>query len=699
MTREEAKETIRRELSCLDYLKPGRKSGLSCPFSDCRSGQKNNGTGAVKYYPETNTCTCFSCGKSFDVLDIIQEEYSCDYNRALEIGAEVLRISIDTAPSASQSTQRRSNSMDKQINHKSDKTFLKSSEGLTEPIKDKPEADYSEYYKTCREKLQNSEEAVSYLSARGISLPTAERCGIGYDPAADPANFPGVSGEDTNVRYPRKRIILPTSSAHYVGRAINPNEQLEKANPKESHVDIFNKEELYRGNKTVFVAEGAFDAMSFLEIGAPAIGLNSENNTNLLLRAIKEEAPSVKNFVICFDNDKDPKTRENTAKAAESLRTALNGFGYNSLIFDVCGTEKDPNAALCANFKAFKERVAAAILEAEKPEPSILDDFFQEIQTERYKPFKTGLSWFDDLLGGGMLRQTTFYLLAPPAAGKTTLAQQVAEALAESKKPVIYYNFEMSREQMIAKDLSRRISKSKAYDFTMTAAEVLQGYSWNEKQRHAVTEELEKYRNDIFPYLQYNPTDSTDIETIQDHLSSIGSKAKAAGEEAPVIIIDYLHLIRSKAKLDVQELLKIATQAFNNYARNYDTIAFIISATNREANKGGVIGGSSGRDSSNIEYSAVYQASLSYYEVEYGVNGDSSQKIKIDSPEYNDLVKQSWRHMVLKLTKSKFGQAGITRRLYFHAAGNAFYSEYEWLPQDPERTPFSTESKTETKRI
>lgn len=682
----------------MDYLSKGRKSGLVCPY--CGSGTKANGTGAAKYYPETNTCTCFSCGRSFDVLDIIREKHACDYARALEIGAEQLNIYLD-GPDARQNAHRaapeatESRPKAKGIQNTAEAAKPALSGSARPAEQENPEADYTEYYKVCRERLQNSMEAISYLSGRGISLPTAERCGIGYDPAADPAGCPGaLDPTDPALKYPAKRIILPTKKSHYVGRSISQGmpDKYKKINNAGGRPGIFNGQDLHNGYKTVFVVEGAFDAMSIIETGAAAVGLNSINNGKALLDAIKEKAPDVRNFVICPDKDEDLETRAKIETAAEALKGALSGLGYNALIFDISGSAKDANEALCANYKAFKERIAAAILEAEKPAPDALDDFFQEIQSERYKPFKTGLSWFDDLLGGGLMRQTTFYLLAPPAAGKTTLAQQVAEALAKSKKPVIYYNFEMSREQMIAKDLSRAISKNKAYDFTMTAADVLQGYNWSERQRRAVTSELEKYRAEIFPYLQYNPADSTDLESIQDQLSFIGSKAKAAGEEAPVIIIDYLHLIRSKAKLEVQELLKAATQVFNDYARNYDTIAFIISATNREANKGGVIGGSSGRDSSNIEYSAVYQASLNYYDVETG-------KVKADSLEHEALKMQAWRQMILKLTKSRFGQAGRTHRLYFHAAGNAFYSEYEWLPADPERTPFATGTKVETKRI
>lgn len=711
MNREEAKTIIKYDLKCIDLLKPGRKSGWTCPY--CKSGQKANGTGAVKYYPETNTCTCHSCGKSFDVLDIIQEEYACDYNRALEIGADQLNISFDGTPNddsftaedfkayrdkrrkPTEAPESRPNDIRVQKPIEEDKSPEKATERVIAQ-----DTDYTAYYKLCQERLQTSEDAIKYLSMRGISLETAERCGIGYDPVADPSNFPGLIDDDAPRKYPAKRIILPTTKEHYVGRSISDGtpDKYKKMNNTGGHPGIFNRQDLYAGYKTVFVVEGAFDAMSIIEAGAAAVGINSANNSNLLLSAITERQPTAKNFVICFDNDPDPQTRAKVTAAAESLRTALESAGYHSIIFNISGTSKDANDALCADYKAFKGRVSKAVTEAEKPAPDQLTDFYSEITSERYKPYITGLPFFDILLGGGMIRQTTLFLLAAPAAGKTTLAQQLAEAIARGKHPVIYFNFEMSTQQMLAKDLSRRISGSKAYGFTMTATDVLQGYSWTNQQRQAVTAELEKYREEIYPYLSYNPTASTKIEDIADYLTFIGEQAKAQGTEAPAIIIDYLHLITTDKKKDVQELLKDTTKVFNNYVRTYDTIAIIISATNRESNKSGTIGNNSGRDSSNIEYSAVYQVSLNYYEVERGIDGDAKNKIKVDTPEYDELTRQPWRRMILKLTKNRFGQAGKSQRLHYHAAGNRYYSEYEWLPQDPDRKPFERESGYNNRR-
>ena len=53
-------------------------------------------------------------------------------------------------------------------------------------------------------------------------------------------------------------------------------------------------------------------------------------------------------------------------------------------------------------------------------------------------------------------------IVGPSGAGKTTLCQQIAEAMARNGKPVVYLNFEMSREQMIAKAISGRTCRKSA---------------------------------------------------------------------------------------------------------------------------------------------------------------------------------------------------------------------------------------------
>ena len=81
---------------------------------------------------------------------------------------------------------------------------------------------------------------------RGISIPTAKKCQIGFDPAADPASVPGSIGNEYKPN-PAPRIIIPSSRAHYVGRAISPDtpSNLRKLNNKGGHPDIFNAEALF----------------------------------------------------------------------------------------------------------------------------------------------------------------------------------------------------------------------------------------------------------------------------------------------------------------------------------------------------------------------------------------------------------------------------------------------------------------------
>ena len=74
--------------------------------------------------------------------------------------------------------------------------------------------DLSEYFAACRARLHDP-AAVSFLSARGINIKTAETYGLGFDPKADPAG---------SHRY-CARIIIPTTRFHYVARAIDPRIQ------------------------------------------------------------------------------------------------------------------------------------------------------------------------------------------------------------------------------------------------------------------------------------------------------------------------------------------------------------------------------------------------------------------------------------------------------------------------------------------
>ena len=342
---------------------------------------------------------------------------------------------------------------------------------------------------------------------------------------------------------------------------------------------------------------------------------------------------------------------------------------------------QEPGDIIAENPAAADDNNTAGEPTDQEPEnKDVLDTFLDQISGEKYKPYETELPFFDNLLGGGVIRQSLLLLLAAPAAGKTTLAQQIAEAMAQHKKPVIYLNLEMSREQMLAKAISGRLSKKGK---KTTALEVLQGYKWTPEQQQAITQEVENYRKEIFPYLQYNPGKiGSNLDTIKEYLWKVGREAQEAGKEAPVIILDYLHLLTSDNNLDVQGLIKESVVTLKQYAIDFDTFVIGIVAINRDSMKGGKITMTSGRDSSNIEYTGDYQLSLNYYEID---RGNVSPQ---DEEAVSKLKQQEWRQMIIRVIKHRLGMDGKSTRVYFHTAGNTFYGERDWMPADTMRTPF-----------
>lgn len=659
MNRENAKEYIKQNISCTEYLQAAPNRGSYC-CPACKSGTHGNGsTGAVKFYEDTNTWHCHACNAGGDVIDAYRLQEGTDYNTALTELAARAGISIDGTTERPQSDYKRADDRQPQKREKTPQNEKQS-----------PAADFTAYYQDCRARLDDP-AAIKYLKERGISKATAARFFIGYDPAADPASAPGAP-INAHKAHPAPRIIAPCTKDFYIARATDPNTpgQFKAINPAGCHAQLFNAAAIYNAD-VVFVTEGLFDALSFIEAGAAAIALNSKGNGKLLLQQLQEQ-PAQASFIICPDNDSDEKTAADTMRRANELNDALQAMDYKSIVYNVAGFYHDANDALQQDRQNFERAMRAAVEELRRDD---LTDFLEKIQTEAYKPYSTGLCFFDELLGGGIVQQSLLLLLAAPGTGKTTLAQQIAETMAKERKPVLYLNFEMSREQMLAKAISARLYRSGT---AKTTLDVLQGYNWTEQENKAITKAIQEYRAESYPYIKYNPDGiGSEINSLLAYLTAAGERAKAAGQPAPAVVVDYLHLIRGDGKQDLQELIKQAVTGLKEYAVKYNTFVIGIVATNRTTNKSGKITLESGRDSSNLEYTADYQISLNYYAIDNG-------KIQPDDVEaIADLQKSKRRAMILRVLKNRFAQPGRSAQVMFDAAHNLFYGMYDdYTPAD-----------------
>ena len=294
----------------------------------------------------------------------------------------------------------------------------------------------------------------------------------------------------------------------------------------------------------------------------------------------------------------------------------------------------------------------------------LFDAFMAKVQTPAYKPLETGMQSFDRLLNGGIQRQALVILSAAPGTGKTTLAQQIFETMAAHGTDVVFLNLEMSREQLLARSLSRMIRRDGG---SLSAGGILKGYAWTEDQRQAVAAAAARYRKEIAPRMHYNPDGcGTMLQSIIDTLNKAAEQAKSAGHPAPVCVLDYLHLVTMEKREEAQEIVKKTVAALKRWAIDNDTFVFAISATNRTANSSGRISLESGRDSSALEYTADIQLSLNYRALH---EKDASAG---DPDAMERLQKENPRKMLVQVLKNRMGESGGKLYLDFDAANSVF---------------------------
>lgn len=642
MTREQAIDEIKRQLTCEGFLERSKGGLYCCP--KCGSGRGPNATGAVKYYADTNTWYCHACGSGGDAIDLYCMITGDTFPEAVTSLAAQLNIIIDNTP-------------EERIRERM-------------PAKTAAPRSFTAYYQECASRL---EDAAGYLQERGISLETARAYGVGYDPAADPATAPGATGS-AQKRHPCPRLIIPVSDGYYIARRTDGGSEYKKLMPKDATPDIFNLEALYRAQE-VFITEGAIDALSIIEAGAQALALNSTAYAKRLVNAIEQRRPAAA-IIISLDNDKSG------SAAATEIENACKRLSLPYLMANISGAANDPNEALTTDRAAFtaaisearaqaalireevaaRENAAAQAEEAERQQrtgPGMVDAFLETIKSERFKPIPTGITDIDKAIGGGLMRQQIVLLGAAPGAGKTALAQWIFETMARNGEATcVYLNLEMSREQMLARSISRIAAEN---GDKITAAEILQGYKWTLEQEDAIKTAAAIYRREIAPRLIYNPTEaSSNLTGILQYMEEEAKRAEDAGEPAPIVILDYLQIIRGDLREEDAALIKRAVDGLKKYAINHDTIVFVIIAHNRESNRSGTVTMESGRDTSALEYAADLQMGLAFTRC-LKRNGQ-------DGKNREDLTPDELHYLTLRVTKGRFANPGAEVDLYFDGA-------------------------------
>ena len=621
MTREEARQEIKSSwrqilptLTAPAKMRVNGETSYVCPL--CGHGE--HGDGLTLNPKSTDGLKCFGCGWSGDIIDLYQKTTGADCKEALQSLAEIIGARIDTPERTSPDG----------------------------PARTETPTDYTKYYKQCANRLQNDPAGLSYLAARGISAETAKIYMIGYDPAwrspkalRDGKNPPATP-----------RIIMPISATQYEARDTRPDHQ---AKPPKGEKDYRKMKEGEAGTfnlrlkkaqdaQEVFITEGVFDALSVIEAGGAAMAIASTNRAQAFIDELTAEAAegrkTAATLIICLDDDKAGR------EAAQKIKDGLKRLDISYLEADINGRYNDPNEHLQKDRAGFIAKIreaqrAARALTIDTGEQDIYD-FFETVSTDRYKPIPTGIYELDNRLSGGFVSQWLIFINAAPGVGKTVLATQICENMARAGRKCLYFNFEMSKDQLIARSLARILQ-----DNEIGALDILRFYKQDAKTQERIQRAGLTYKQEIAPNMLYNP-DGTgpNLDRIIEVMERRAERAEAKGEAAPVVCIDYLQMIEGEAKEDIKETIKRAAYAFKKYAEEHKSIVICICAQSRSANNDSEARQDSGRDTSNIEYSA-----------------DLQLQIMSDKNDEN--------RRLLYVTKSRFTAASLKHAIEFDFAG------------------------------
>ncbi len=250
----------------------------------------------------------------------------------------------------------------------------------------------------------------------------------------------------------------------------------------------------------------------------------------------------------------------------------------------------------------------------------------------------TGFAPVDRMLSGGMLRSCVYILAARPGMGKTTLALQIADHVAQSGA-VLFVSLEMSVEQLQGKRVARVSG--------LPSNRVLLEKIDSEEECAKIIEATEKLASHQF----YANAECS--ATVAD----IGRMAKSI-KNLRCIVIDYLGLITpSDRRVSKYEAVTDISRDLKQLATKLDVPLLVLAQLNREntARNDKRPQASDLRDSGAIEQDA--DGIIMLHREDYYAMADEPPKPWEGTP------------IEIIVRKNRFGQTGTCHALFFPATG------------------------------
>ncbi|WP_161604232.1 replicative DNA helicase [Roseiconus nitratireducens] len=202
---------------------------------------------------------------------------------------------------------------------------------------------------------------------------------------------------------------------------------------------------------------------------------------------------------------------------------------------------------------------------------SLLQEIRHTAETGGSPGVLTGIDHIDGYYGG-LLPSRLYVIAARPGVGKSSLAQQVGEAIAANNQGVLFISLEMSRQEIAARYLAKRC-----------------GINGKQLAAHAVSaadlQVIEKAAQDArsLPFLISEPNGR------RATLAAICAEARVrkTTDGIAAIVVDYLQIIEPTHPRQTEyEKVTEATRAFKQLSRELGIPVVLLSQLNRQTEAG-----------------------------------------------------------------------------------------------------------------
>ena len=610
-----------------------------CPL--CGSGTGKNKTGAFNV--KGDSWHCHSCGEGGDIFDLVGKlENITDHSEQIKRVVELY----------GNETEYQNQAENAQYTHNSIHTYTPQEE---------PEEKQVSYKNLFLEANKNLDNTDYY---RGISKETLNKFNIGYI-----EQWRHPKAPDTVPYSPR--LIIPTSEYSYLARDTRqnmPEYQRQYSKSKVGKINLFNLECLKTAREPIYLVEGEIDALSIIDVGRDAVALGSVAMARSFIKAVEDLRPK-QPIIIALDQD------EAGAKTTKFLKEYLANLGITNAVYSPAGEYKDANEALQKNKEEFIKAVNYDFYEIQeirdrieeyqkKSNRSYMQDFIQGIRDSADTPItSTGFKNLDKALEGGLFEG--FYILgAIPSLGKTTLAMQIADQIAQQGQDILIISLEMARNQLIAKSISRhtlleQLNNGGNFELAKTSRGITVAQKWkkySEEEKKVIYKamnEYNNYANHIYIVEGVGDVGVAEIRAeVEEYIAVTGKK--------PIIIIDYFQILApaDPRATDKQNIDKSVIE-LRRLARDYKLTVIAISSFNRNSYKDKV-GMAAFKESGGIEYTADVLIGLQLKGA--GDGNFNEQEAKSKNPREIELV----------ILKNREAPTGDTIEYNYYPAFNYF---------------------------